>query len=380
MASHSAYPTLYTFADGSRLCRHPNGTIYHHSRGKNGTGRQTTGRQTVDEALAVVRKWEVMAAQVSMDDKKLVTVDTIADAYTRWLRQNGRTACQEPFLRVMSRYLGEVPVCLLNAERIEAYLAWRRQGNGARSPTTWTRKKLTRGRPTDGSLYREISVLESMLRWAHENDLVPPETKLKFPKGQQSPAREVFLEQDEMADLLARAAQTSAGLPRLTRVHRFTYLALYTGARCEALEQLEWSQVDFARRVIHLKPPGRRATKKRRPSVPILDELLPVLLAARGEAISKYVLDGGAIRGSWQPFVQSTPYYADRDLHVHDLRRSFFTMLVTNGMPLSDISLTYEVSMAVLMRHYAKYASNLGARVAGYATVRPAALSEGAQA
>lgn len=315
-----------------------------------------------------------MAAKIGEDRREFVTFDEVSEAYQTWLRHNGKTEAQSVLLTVLSRFFGPVPVCLIDAKKVEEYRAWRQAGNGARSPATWTRNKRVRGRPSDATLYREIAVLQAMLRWGHKHDQVPEGTKLTFAKGLQGDARAVFLEQDEMADLLARAARTSEGKDRLTRIHRFVWLALYTGARCEALEELEWSRVDFGRRVIHLRRPGTRNSNKPRPTVPILEPLLPMLMTARAQAVGPRVLDGGVIRSSWAPFVRTTPYHADRDLHIHDLRRSFFTMLVTNGMPLADISLTYEISLGVLMKHYAKYASGMGTRVAGYVTVRPAAL------
>ncbi len=48
-------------------------------------------------------------------------------------------------------------------------------------------------------------------------------------------------------------------------------LGLGTAARPSALLQLDWSQVEPG--LIRLNPPGRRQTKKRRPVVPVCDEL-----------------------------------------------------------------------------------------------------------
>lgn len=373
MATRAKYPTLHTFPDGSRLVRHENGTLYHHSRGKNGTGRQTTGRQALAEAIAVVRKWEITAARVgAMHAAEFVTFDEVAEHYRQWLVRNGKNGTQVRVLDMLGRFFGPMPASLINASKTEEYQEWRRAGHGTRYRVQWVKRDRQRAGASDATLYREISTLQRVLSWAVTNDYLPTSTKTAFPKGPNAVAREVFLEQDEIEDLLARAAATSAGTGCLSRIHRFVWLALFTGARSEALEELEWSQVDFKRGVIQLQKAGTRVTKKIRAPVPILDELLPVLVRAHAEAENKFVLGGTEIRHAWETFVATTPYRADRDLHIHDLRRSFFTMLVTNGMPFADISLIYGISLAVLMKHYAKRASNLGSRAQGFVPVKAA--------
>lgn len=59
----------------------------------------------------------------------------------------------------------------------------------------------------------------------------------------------------------------------------FDYLMVlyYTGSRRRAIENLSKSQVDFAESVIHLAKPGEKQTKKRRPTIPLEDEIRPIL-------------------------------------------------------------------------------------------------------
>ncbi|GIK98490.1 MAG: hypothetical protein BroJett029_26990 [Alphaproteobacteria bacterium] len=57
----------------------------------------------------------------------------------------------------------------------------------------------------------------------------------------------------------------------------YLLLAIGTLARPEAIVQLTTFQVDIEPRLIRLNPPGRRQTKKRRPTIPICDTLLPYL-------------------------------------------------------------------------------------------------------
>ncbi len=56
---------------------------------------------------------------------------------------------------------------------------------------------------------------------------------------------------------------------------RYLLLAFSTLAREEAILDLQGQQIDLERRLINLNPPGRKQTKKRRPTVPIPGILLP---------------------------------------------------------------------------------------------------------
>jgi integrase len=55
----------------------------------------------------------------------------------------------------------------------------------------------------------------------------------------------------------------------------FLMLATNTLARPEAILELQPFQVDLEHRLINLNPAGRKQTKKRRPTVPITETLLP---------------------------------------------------------------------------------------------------------
>jgi integrase len=63
---------------------------------------------------------------------------------------------------------------------------------------------------------------------------------------------------------------------------RFIWIAISTGGRPEAILELTRSQIDLERRLLRFNAQGRAQTKKRRPTVPIIDALVPVLAATRG--------------------------------------------------------------------------------------------------
>ena len=82
---------------------------------------------------------------------------------------------------------------------------------------------------------------------------------LEIPKN--LPKRDVWLFKDEVKTLLDECQSMS--------LYAFTRLCYETASRKKAIEQLEWSQVDFGRGTINLSKPGERVTRKRRPTVPI---------------------------------------------------------------------------------------------------------------
>lgn len=70
---------------------------------------------------------------------------------------------------------------------------------------------------------------------------------------------------------------------RWDRLTMFLMLLFNTVSRPTALLELQPGQVDFEHRLIDLNPESRRQTKKRRPTVPITDTLLPWLQQRRGQ-------------------------------------------------------------------------------------------------
>lgn len=98
----------------------------------------------------------------------------------------------------------------------------------------------------------------------------------------------------------------------------YVLLGLYTMARPSAILELTWDRVDFERGLIDLNPAGRRQTAKRRPVVPMNDELRHALDAAYEARQSAFVVEHGAKQiasvkkafraASERSGVQVTPY------------------------------------------------------------------------
>lgn len=130
----------------------------------------------------------------------------------------------------------------------------------------------------------------------------------------------------------------------------FAFVALYTGCRRNELLALEWSDIDMNRRTIRInkalfrdvdgkmrvKPPK---TEKGNRLVPILDDLYAVLLEiepkkgllfpnGNGEYIST-----PAFQRRWKHYVEVTGITCV----PHQLRHTFATNIVENGVPLDTV-------------------------------------------
>lgn len=96
-----------------------------------------------------------------------------------------------------------------------------------------------------------------------------------------------MLEHREAAALVAaaRRVRSTAGKDYASSaggyLPLFIQLALYTGARKEALLSLPWPQLDLDRRQIDFNPPGRKRTSKGRAVIPIPQRLMVLLRLAQ---------------------------------------------------------------------------------------------------
>lgn len=229
------------------------------------------------------------------------------------------------------------------------------------------------GRPVKSPTVRkELVMLRACLNW----NAAPERGKKKLLEKRDLPVfslpadgqpRERWLRSDEIARLLAAAREIHPGANRMSRGERFLWLALETAGRSEAIRDLTWDRVDFEVGVIHLHKPERRATKKRRPSVPISSSLMPVLKRMHDEKINNFVLDNDSnVWATVQLIVikagLSPVQVRDRGVSVkgtgispHTLRHTAATQMARRGVPLFDIAGVLGNSLAMVEKVYAKH-------------------------
>jgi integrase len=183
---------------------------------------------------------------------------------------------------------------------------------------------------------KELGCLRAALKWAEKNGYLISAPFVELPPKQ--PGKDRWLTRDEAARLLRAARQE----PK-SRLHLplFIILALYTGARSEAILSLKWfPQVDLDRGVIDFNPPGRARTKKGRATVPIPRRLRWFLEKAQARATSPYVLSyhGEPIDRIKHSFANACKRAGLDGVTPHTLRHTCGTWLAQQGVDLWEIA------------------------------------------
>lgn len=254
----------------------------------------------------------------------------------------------------LQAHFAALPVVGLNQQIVDAYMARRRSGD------IQIRTQKTAG---DGTLLRELSCLRVAINHNVRRQRIRAEAVPHFDLPQAPPPKERWLTPAEAQRLLAAAHEhqrthdigSDPANPRLPRLYRFILLALYTGARKQAIQDLMWSQVDFAGGFIAFNRPGARQSKKRRPTVPMAAELRAMLERAFAEKTSLYVLDhpGETRTAYWNALERAG--MASSGVSRHTLRHTFATWALQRGVSPWKVAGMLGDTLATVMRTYAHH-------------------------
>jgi integrase len=141
------------------------------------------------------------------------------------------------------------------------------------------------------------------------------------------------------AGALLRAARSE---PRSRRhLPLFILLGLYAAARKEAILSLRWPQVDLARGLIDLNPPGRGRTEKGRPIIPIPRRLVTFLKCAQrhGTSVGHVItFHGKPVLDIKKSFAAACVAAGLEDVTPHTLRHTAATWMAQAGVPMMMVS------------------------------------------
>jgi len=215
-------------------------------------------------------------------------------------------------------------------------------------------------RQSDGvqssTINRELAFLSTAVNFANRHwdwNLSNPVTGRKM--GNATGSRDRWLSRDEANRLIQAAARE----PKAPYLADFIRLALYTGCRRGELLGLEWSRVDLQRNVIHLQAQHTKSAAPR--VIPLCQEARAALIGRRRFRASNcpdapfvFVNYEGNQIGSIKRSFSTACRRADiSDFRIHDLRHTFASWLVTEGVPLLEVSRLLGHSTVKMTERYA---------------------------
>lgn len=323
------------------LQQHANGIWYIHWTEGRRSKRATTGQKEEIAAQIFLGTW------LKGEQEELTGADPlVGDMWSLYVekhveKNNVSTRNADVAWRVLGVHFGALTVSQINQDVVDDYVEKRHTGK-LQGPVAFS------------TIRHELLLLRACLNWCADDKrkIIAKSAVPQFDIPEAAEPRDRWLRTEELKILFDTAPALRVG-DRLSRAERFLWIALETAARHTAIVELTWDRVDFETGVIHYKTPGRKVTKKKRPSVPISKALRPVLERAYAERISDYVLDTPTT--CYYLVVEVATKAGVADVTPHVLRHTAATHMARRGVPLWKIAGILGNSIMMVEKVYAKH-------------------------
>lgn len=175
----------------------------------------------------------------------------------------------------------------------------------------------------------ELAVIRAALNWAEKERLITSAPFIQMPSL--PPPSVGHLSKADFRKLLDGAQRPHVKL--------FMKLAAATGARTNALLDLTWDRLDFARGLIVLNAEGRVQTSKYRATVPMNAQIRAALEEAKEGALSAYVIEHGREKvGSIRKGFDAACKRSGIKATPHMLRHSAAVWMAEERVPMMQIA------------------------------------------
>lgn len=212
------------------------------------------------------------------------------------------------------------------------------------------------------STYRKIyTILQSIMTQAVKQGFIkesPCTSAVYLPKGKEIEEKKKYLEKEQLSTLLEM-------IDGYSQFNTIIKVLLYTGIRCGECLALQWDDIDFENKIIHIRHNladvgGKHyiSTTKTKSSVRYIslsDKLLNILLEHKAEQEKIIELAGDCFEHPEMVFTSETGKYKDRSalnttfkrlikntdfsyISLHSLRHNNATLLINNGFDLKIVS------------------------------------------
>jgi len=201
---------------------------------------------------------------------------------------------------------------------------------------------------------KRISQLKTAFRYCVDEEIIKRKQMPVIKLPPQGAPRERFLDMKELAALLD-AAESPDTEPH---IRLCLHLSLRTGQRQSAIHALTWPLVDFENRVIRFRDteaPGER-TKKRRTDMPMDDVLHDMLLEAKDDAETEFVLErhGRHVASTYAGMKALYERAGIEGVHRHDLRRTAATLAYRASGDMNLVANLLGDTPEMAAKHYAQ--------------------------
>jgi len=244
---------------------------------------------------------------------------------------------------------------LYSLKRLQPYFGGRSIGDLKRADLRgYVSRRLNEG-VQESTVKRELKLFSAavnFVRLEHDRpDLLNPVQRLALAGGE---PRVRWITRSQAAALVAAASEFA----RRPHLSNFIRLALNTGCRKSELLGLEWSRVDFERQCFRLEPHHTKNGKRR--LVPLNHAAVSALRdqydwVSNNYSVSPWVFASSAdtrITTFQTGFEAACARSGIKDFRVHDLRHTFASWLVMDGVSLYVVKdLLGHSSIAVTERY-----------------------------
>jgi integrase len=318
--------------------------FYDEEKGR--SGRQSFGTSNLEKAEEIFAGW----LDARKKSQRAQIISDVQGCFELYMNQhvllNKSAKSQESIdvnRRALESFFGDMNIQDIERSHIYEYIDARKAGKIGS-----TNKKIK-----DGTIRRELTILQAVINFmvfsVEPRSLRIPSNEVitRLPKPPDSPAKERVLSEAELNKLRQECDMKSN---KQARTHLFVWLLMETGARAGAIKNLTWDQVDLERQIIKLLPNDGVQNNKRRPTIPMSQALHDVLVKAKENATTRYVLGHtGATKDALKRILHKLDI---RNASAHTFRHTFATRLVKNGAALADVSALTGDSIATLEKKY----------------------------
>ncbi|MDP3263467.1 MAG: site-specific integrase [Tabrizicola sp.] len=206
---------------------------------------------------------------------------------------------------------------------------------------------------SDGTLRRELNVLQAAINYCHKEGYLLTTTKVTLPE--KPPSRDRWLTRDEAAKLIWAAWRSQRG----KHLARFILLGVYTGTRKDAILNLSFMPstvggwIDVDRGVMYRRGADERETKKRRKPVRLTRRLLAHCRRWKDLGARWAVeIDGQRVGDIKHAFEGARERAGLAGVSPHTLKHTAITWGMQKGLPIEDAADYFDTSAETIRKVY----------------------------